>query len=1014
MKTVQKSLLTLVFFFIGCILIAGNPGINKENANVQSKIDDTDDSIAQALATITINQFDTVVFDLSKVVTAGSYISIPVSVLSDDDIHGLDFSLQFNESILTFDSIIDQTTYLDQLSHFAPDDHTLRFGSNSTTFYEKNKTLVYIRFLFTSVCNLKTVDFFNIKAYLNGYACSFKLTNALQYTPIANFTNSKLCIGSGNTFNNASILTGGTISSWLWIFGNGNTSTIENPSTSYANTGGKIITLIVASDLGCKDTVSKSMMVNSSPVTNFTSLSDCKTAAVKFTDNSTIPSGTIKGWTWNFGDTGFSSLPNPSHSYTSGGNYTVSLTVVSDSGCTSIFANTVFLNTPTAKFTTGKRCANSTVNFTDNSTVPSGTITGWSWYFGDGTSSIQQSPSHIYAIAGSYIVSLKITTSQNCSDSIAKSITIENKPIVKFGSDNVSGCMPLNVIFSDSSVATPDSKYFWNFGNTDTSSSKNVAHVYKTGGIYTVKQIVITAAGCSDSLIKSNYIRVYNTPVAKFITPNGCTGSTINFSDSSTISSGTITGWKWYFGEGTTGTLQHPSHTYITAGTYMVSLKITTNQNCSDSISKTVTIENKPTVKFGGDNVSGCAPLNVNFSDSSITTIGSKYFWSFGDTISSSLKNIAHAYMTTGVYTVKHTVITSAGCTDSLVKTGYINVIGTAIAKFTTANGCKGSTISFTDSSTISSGTITDWSWNFGDGTSSTLQSPSHIYVISGTYTVSLKITTSQKCSNSISKTITIENKPTVKFGSDNVSGCAPLNINFSDSSVAAPGSKYFWSFGDTGASASKNTAHAYVASGVYTVKHIVITSAGCIDSLVKTDYVKVTDAPAAKFTPSPYMTKLPNAIVDFTNHSSGSGALLWNFGDSTLSIQQSPAHTFVKAGIYTVCLMVQYITGCSSRYCDTITVNGPNVIAIPRAFSPNGDNINDLLLVRGGPMAEMELRIFNEWGNQVFLSTHQSEGWDGNFQGTPQMSGLFEYALKGKTADNQDINMHGVVNLVR
>ncbi len=962
-----------------------------------------------------INAADSVIFDLSRAVLTANYVDVPVLFRSNDIINAVDFAFKFNELNLTYDSVINYTPYLSELASQNQLDRFLRFTSSSLQQIANDSILIAIRFSFTVPCGkINVSDFNTITAYLNGDPCSYKFTNPVPHGFIATFNTSNICSGTNVIFNGIPTLTSGTITAWNWNLGNGSTPSVQNPSTTYTNPGNYTIRLITTSGTGCKDTVVKTTTVSSSPVALYTASTDCSNSSATFTDNSTIPYGAINSWSWNYGDSNTDTIPNPTHIYASGGTYTTGLTVVSDSGCTSTISNQVTINSPTAGFGVPNGCVGTSIAFNDSSITTTGTINSWHWYFGDGGSSLSQNTSHIYTSGGVYTVSLKITTNTGCADSIAKTISIENFPVVNFAGDILFGCMPLSVNFSDSSSTSIGSTYLWKFGDNTNASTQNTNHIYLTGGVFNVTHYVTTAAGCADSLTKPGYIAVSGTPVANFGSVNKCVGSTIYFNDSSIISSGAISSWQWRFGDGNSSIQQNTNHIYTSGGSYTVSLKVTTAQGCVDSIAKTITVEDKPIVHFSGNNLVGCAPLTVNFNDSSITSAGSTYFWKFGDNTTSAFQNATHTYTTSGAYSVTHFVTTSGGCADSLIKTSYITVTNSAVANFGVTNRCLGSSAIFTDSSTISSGTITNWNWSFGDGNGSTLQNPTYNYTNAGVYIVRLTVSSSLGCSNTFTNSIVIEDKPVVNFTADIVSGCTPLTVNFLDLSNTAPGSTYFWYFGDNGISSSKDVSHIYTNVGSYTVKHIVTTSAGCSDSLIKTSYITVSSPPVAFFTLSPDTTRLPKATVDLNNLSRGATSWFWNFGDSIYSSQQNPNHNYLEAGRYTVCLKASNNSGCTATYCDTATVLLPNPVAVPKAFTPNGDNINDLLKVRGGPLLNMEWRIFNEWGNQIYFSDTQSEGWDGTFHGSPQPSGVYEYTLKGKTADNAVINIHDIVNLVR
>ncbi|HGY55724.1 MAG TPA: PKD domain-containing protein [Caldithrix abyssi] len=252
-----------------------------------------------------------------------------------------------------------------------------------------------------------------------------------------------------------------------------------------------------------------------------------------------------------------------------------------------------------------------------------------------------------------------------------------------------------------------------------------------------------------------------------------------------------------------------------------------------------------PTAEFTSDVTEGCPPLTVNFTDQSTGDIDS-WSWDFGDGNTSTAQNPSHQYASSGTYTVALTV-TGPGGSDTNTKTDYITVYVAITADFsaTPLSGDAPLTVNFTDQST---GDVTAWSWDFGDGNTSTVQNPSHEYTTAGTYTVTL--TASNSCdSDTQTKTdyITVTeptgNPPVADFVGDPTSGTAPLTVNFTDQSTNNPTS-WSWDFGDGGTSTQQNPSHEYTAAGTYTVS-LTATNADGSDTNTKTDYITVTE-PAA------------------------------------------------------------------------------------------------------------------------------------------------------------------------
>jgi PKD repeat protein len=316
---------------------------------------------------------------------------------------------------------------------------------------------------------------------------------------------------------------------------------------------------------------------------------------------------------------------------------------------------------------------------------------------------------------------------------------IESPPTAGFSGTPTAGPAPLSVSFTDLSIGNITS-WNWNFGDTTTSTTQNPSHVYSTSGFYTVS-LTVTGPGGSDLHTITDYIEVTGTGsvTAHFSgTPtSGYAPLTVNFTDESL---GTITGWSWDFGDSGTSTAQHPSHLYSAPGTYTVSLMVTgPGSSAAYTLIDYITAEDAtPTADFSGTPLSGTAPLTVNFSDESTGPITS-WSWDFGDSGTSTAQDPTHLYTTPGTYSVSLTVVGPGG-NDSLTRFDYIEVdhqTPTADFSGTPTSGGMPLTVDFTD---LSGGTITSWSWNFGDTGTSTAQHPTHIYGAAGTYTVSLTV----------------------------------------------------------------------------------------------------------------------------------------------------------------------------------------------------------------------------------------------------------------------------------
>src|SRR4029453_13148770 len=326
-------------------------------------------------------------------------------------------------------------------------------------------------------------------------------------------------------------------------------------------------------------------------------------------------------------------------------------------------------------------------------------------------------------------------TESGYSNDVAATVPY-SAPMAQFTGNPTSGNSPLTVNFSNTSTGSITG-YAWDFGDGGTSTVVSPSHSYAAAGMYTVSLTVTGPAG-SDTQTRSNYVTVTDPgPLANFSgTPtNAKVPLTVAFTNSST---GTITNYAWTFGDGGTSTAAAPTHAYSSSGMYTVSLTVT-GPGGSNTKTQTKYIKVTPAAKFKGTPTAGPAPLAVDFADESIGTV-TDYLWNFGDGTTSTASNPSKIYSTPGVYTVTLTVTGVAG-SDSLTSTNYVTVSAPApVAQFfgNPTSGVSPLTVNF---SNTSAGTITGYTWTFGDGGTSTLANPSHVYAASGVYTVSLTVT---------------------------------------------------------------------------------------------------------------------------------------------------------------------------------------------------------------------------------------------------------------------------------
>ncbi len=647
--------------------------------------------------------------------------------------------------------------------------------------------------------------------------------------------------------------------------------------------------------------------------------------SVQFTDLSK----NADEWDWNFGDKSSSTQQNSVHTYSSAGNYNVTLKVNNANGTDLRFATVTVLPHPgfSASPTSGETPLS--VSFTDQSI---GSPTSWNWTFGDGTYSTEKNPVHIYKKSGKYSVTLVLNETGNSSTVTKSSYIIASNgyeaPIAAFSASPASGKAPHTVTFTDQSTGSPAS-WKWNFGDGAYSTGKNPVHTYSKPGLYSVTLTASNEDG-SNRLTKSSYIivsSILNTPTTSFSASptSGKVPLVVGFTDQST---GSPTSWKWNFGDGSNSTEKNPVHKYNKSGLYSVTLTAS-NEKGSNALTKSGYIAvsgvlNTPTTSFSASPTSGKAPLTVDFTDQS-TGLPTSWKWNFGDGSNSTEQNPVHTYNESGLYAVKLTASNANG-SDALTKTSYIAVSGvlnTSATSFTASptSGKAPLNVSFTDQST---GSPMLWKWNFGDGSNSTETNPVHTYNKSGNYTVALTTTNaggSDKVQKSRYINVISENGsvvsnpdyivPTTAFSGTPTVGSTPLTVSFNDQSTGSP-TAWKWNFGDGSNSTDKNPVHKYNKSGLYSVT-LTASNANGSDALTKTSYIYVSNtlaAPVTSFSASPTSGSMP-LTVSFTDQSTELPiAWRWTFGDGNTSTEKNPVHTYNKSGRYTVTLTASNANG--------------------------------------------------------------------------------------------------------
>jgi gliding motility-associated-like protein len=742
-----------------------------------------------------------------------------------------------------------------------------------------------------------------------------------------------------------------TVLTYLWNFGDGFTSTLQNPVHTYPTQGTYNVTLTITTSGGCADTLIVPGAVHAGTHTtpNFTAspLTVCAFQPVNFTDLTPPP---VNQWLWYFGDGNTSTLQNPNHIYEDTGRFTVTL-VAFNNGCPDSikFFNYVHVLPPIAKFSALGDCSNRLLfNFTDLSI---GALT-WFWDFGDGATSNAQNPNHTYATLGVYTVKLTVTNG-TCSHFVTQLVNAINEN-PDFNADQTVACRVSYIRFHAQNVTTSNiQNYHWDFGNLDTTTitGVDIGSTYANTGAYTVTLITTDVNGCKDTITKPNYIRI-NGPVVDFSATNvsGCKGLTTTFNDLSTTDGiHPITNWRFDFGDGVVQNFSSPpfTHVYATAGVFGVKLIATDASGCKDSLIKSNLITTTdPKAGFVSFDTLSCPNAVVQFYNTS-NSPGFISDWYFGDGGTSTLKDAFYRYAASGDYTVKLVITDAAGCKDSLIRNLYVHIQNPA-ASFTvndSATSCTPFEVNFTNTSQY----YISNSWDFGNGGTSTLTNPTVYYTVPGTYIAWLYVVSPGYCVDSVKKTITIFDTAGARINYTPLGGCKPLQISLNAISSGNTGT-FIWDYGDgvVDSTLVPNVTHIYDVFGDYIPKVILKDPAGCLIPIAGIDTVKIKGAEAKFgfdnrfFCDSGFVN-----FIDSTTFNDPITQYQWNFGDGATSNLQNPVHQYINPGFYTVDLTIQTLSGCkdSLRLLDTIKIVQSPLVDIA------GDTsvcVNDPMLLNG------------------------------------------------------------------
>lgn len=761
------------------------------------------------------------------------------------------------------------------------------------------------------------------------------------------------------------------VATYTFNFGDGTPAVGPQATSSathtYTSTGSFTVTVTVTDSVGGTTSATTGISVAVPPTAALSATPASGPAPLSVTaDASASTAGTnpIASYTFDFGDgsapVGPQASPTAGHLYSSGGHYTITVTVKDTIGVSSTATTSVTaVAPPTAAVSVSPGTGTIPLAVTADASASkagSNPIATYTFDFGDGSAVVGPQASamatHTYTTAGNYTVKVTVADTSATTATATAGVTAVAPPVSSFTLSLTSGAVPLPVTAdgSGSSAGTnPIASYAFDFGDgtvVGPQASSTAAHTYTAGGVYTVTLTVKDTAGYSSASTETVTV---GAPIARIqATPSlGATPLAVTADGSTSSDPIGITTYTFDFGDGTVvGPQTNPTavHTYTTGGTFTVSLTVRDRTGASSSASAQVRAVTPPSASLMVSPGQGATPMIVT-ADASGSTPGTNpiasYSFDFGDGTKVGPQASAtaqHTYTAGGGYVVRVTVTDTQGITaGATVSVTAVNPPSAKIVLTPPSGGVPLGVTLDASSSTPGSNPIATYQFNFGDGTPagppSSTASVTHTYTAVGTYTVSVVVSDTVGISSTASAVVTVVNPPNAVLTVTPGTGGAPLTVTADGSGSTDPAgiASYTFDFGDgspvVGPQASPKANHVFATAGNFTVTVTVADAAQA--TAQATASVDVVASPAASLAENPISGYAPlSVIADASGSGAGSfpiASYTFNFGDGTPVVgpQANPksSHVFVTPGSFTTVVTVTDTQGNSGTASQVINV---------------------------------------------------------------------------------------------
>jgi PKD repeat protein len=708
---------------------------------------------------------------------------------------------------------------------------------------------------------------------------------------------------------------------------------------TFDTVGNNPVSITVTGWNGCMSSSQEMITVHPQPTASFNFDAVCQGEPTLFNDESTAHWSTdITGWNWTFGDGNESFESNPSNDYMFTGDYNVSL-VVTTPECSASTSQLVSVHpNPTVGIVSSvdTGCSPLEVNLTANGLFAN----AFDWNLGTETATGEEI-THVLSTEldenPAHELSVTVTSNQGCTATEFISIEVLPSAQAEFSIAADAGCAPFTPVIANASLGANNFEWWLNGALASSSNDWNTA--LENDGEFisnaSLELFAIAENGCHDSTLQT--VQIYPQPDFSFALPTDSVCSPLEFT--LPMINGSVT-HEWNLGNGATSTEETPNVFYQNTGTGLMGASITyagvSPFGCTDMHTETVYIRPQPVASFTSDEVDGCEPLAANFENTTINA--DSYIWDFDNGITDDGETASYAFSTSGdveTFTVTLTAIDDLGCSDVATQTVTVYPAADFELDLSTAPTCAPVELTLP-----SFEGLYNFDWNFGDGTTSTENGPTHTWENNTDNAlasiITLEAETEYGCGGMAVALLQVKPSPTADFTSDVVEGCEPLSVNFSSESIFA--NAFNWDFGNGEFAITENAAQEFFTNGENTAFDVTLTvthELGCTDTVTET----VTAFPSALVDLAFDIDSVCSPLTMTMPTFDGVENITWNFGDGTTSNEVAPSHTWENNTgdlmAATVTFSAQTENGCAGTASTEVFIK-PQPVA---QFSTDFDN---------------------------------------------------------------------------